>query len=223
MMIMMAVVGPLCAEIETTVGADLVSEYIWRGNKCGDAALQPSLGLSAAGLDLLLWGSVGIANPSDVKEFDITLSYSVGGATAGITDYWFSAGDEPNGRYFRYKEGATNHIFEAFAGYDFCFGSICWYTVFAGADFLASSDRAFSSYCEVSAPFSIGGVDWTASLGMVPFESTLYGTEGFAVTNISVTATKPIDITERFSLPISAGLRVNPYTEMAYFVFGVSF
>ena len=36
-MIMMAVVGPLRAEIETTVGADVVSEYIFRGVKCGDA------------------------------------------------------------------------------------------------------------------------------------------------------------------------------------------
>jgi len=222
-MIMIAVVSPLRAEIETTVGADLVSEYIWRGAKCGDAAIQPTLGVSMAGVDLSLWGSVGVASPFDTRELDITLSYSIAGATVGLTDYWFSAGDEPYGRYFKYGKGATNHVFEAFAGYDFGFASISWYTNVAGADYNADGDAAFSSYCEISAPFSLGGTDFTASLGVVPFESGFYGTEGFAVTNVSLSAAKSIDITESFSLPVSAGVTFNPCAEMAYLVFGISF
>ena len=219
----MAVVSPLRAEIETTVGADLVSEYVWRGAKLGDAAIQPSLGVSMAGVDLSLWGSVGVANFLDTKELDITLSYSIAGATVGVTDYWFSTGDEPYGRYFKYGKGATNHVFEAFAGYDLGFASISWYTNFAGNDYKANGDAAFSSYCEISAPFSLGGADWTATLGMVPFESGLYGTDGFAVTNVSLSAAKSIDITESFSLPVSAGVTFNPCAEMAYLVFGISF
>ena len=222
-MIMIATVSPLRAEIETTVGADLVSEYVWRGCKLGDAAIQPTLGVSMAGIDLSCWGSVGVTNFLDTREFDITLSYSIAGASVGVTDYWFSVGDEPYGRYFKYEKGATNHVFEAFAGYDFGFASISWYTNFAGADYKANGDAAFSSYCEISAPFSLGGANWTASLGMVPFESGFYGTEGFAVTNLSLTAAKSIDITESFSLPVSAGLTVNPCAEMAYLVFGISF
>jgi len=222
-MIMIAVVSPLRAEIETTVAADVVSEYIWRGAKCGDAAIQPTLGVSMAGVDLSLWGSVGIANFLDTRELDITLSYSIAGATVGLTDYWFSAGDEPYGRYFKYGKGATNHVFEAFAGYDFGFASISWYTNVAGADYNTDGDAAFSSYCEISAPFSLGGTDFTASLGVVPFESGFYGTEGFAVTNVSLSAAKSIDITESFSLPVSAGVTFNPCAEMAYLVFGISF
>ena len=65
---------PVCAEVETTVAADVVSEYVWRGAKCGDAAIQPTLGVSVAGFDLSLWGSVGVANFLDTKELDITLS-----------------------------------------------------------------------------------------------------------------------------------------------------
>ena len=222
-MIIIASVSPLHAEIETTLGADLVSEYVWRGAKCGDAAIQPTLGVSMAGIDLSLWGSVGVANFLDTKELDITLSYSIAGASVGVTDYWFSVGDEPYGRYFKYKKGTTNHVFEAFAGYDFGFASISWYTNFAGADYKANGDAAFSSYCEIAAPFSFGGADWTASLGFVPFESGLYGTEGFAVTNISLSAGKELEITDSFSLPLSAGLTVNPCSEMAYLTFGISF
>jgi hypothetical protein len=222
---MAAVVAPLHAEVETTIGADVVSEYIWRGGKCGDAAIQPTLGVSAAGFDLSLWGSVGISNFLDTKELDVTLSYSIAGASIGVTDYWFSnlAGGDPSGRYFKYAEDATNHVFEAFAGYDFGFASISWYTNIAGNDFKADGDRAFSSYCEIAAPFSAAGVDWTASLGFVPMETPLYGTEGFAVTNISLSAAKSIDITESFSIPVSAAVTVNPCAEMAYLVFGISF
>lgn len=219
----LAVVSPLRAEIETTVGADLVSEYVFRGVKCGDAALQPTLGVSAGGFEVSAWGSIGVVNFLDTKELDITLSYSLAGAGIGVTDYWFSTGGEPYGRYFKYKDDATNHIFEAFLGYDFGFASINWYTNFYGNDFKADGSKAFSSYCELAAPFSAFGADWTAALGFVPMESPLYGTDGFAVTNVSLAAAKSIDITESFSLPLSAGLTVNPCAEMAYLVFGITF
>ena len=220
---LVATVAPLHAEIETTVGADVVSRYIWRGMELGDAALQPSLGISAGGFSASLWGSTGIVRAADTKEFDITLSYSIAGLSAGVTDYWFSVGPEPAGRYFRYDDKATNHVFEAFVGYDFGFASVNWYTNLAGNDYDADGDNAFSSYCELAAPFSLGGLDWTATLGFVPMETAFYGTDGFAVTNLSVKAEKALEITDRFSLPISAGLTVNPSSEMAYLILGISF
>lgn len=222
-MIMMAAVSPLHAEIETTVGAVVVSRYIWRGCDLGEAAIQPTLGVSAAGFDLTFWGSTGIVNWTDTKEFDITLSYGIAGLSVGVTDYWFNAGPEPYGRYFKYEKETTNHVFEAFAGYDLDFASISWYTNFAGNDFKDDGSRAFSSYFEIAAPFSLGDTDWSASVGFVPFGTPFYGTEGFAVTNISLSAAKSIAVTEGFSVPISAGLTVNPCSEMAYLTFGISF
>lgn len=221
--LVIAIVAPVSAEVETTVGADVVSRYIWRGCDLGDAAFQPTLGVSTAGFDLSLWGSTGIVNFTDTKEFDVTLSYGIAGLSVGVTDYWFSTGIEPYGRYFGYKEKETDHVFEAFLGYDLGFASISWYTNFAGNDFKANGDRAYSSYCEISAPFSAFGADWTATAGFVASESVEYVTEGFSVTNLSVTATKELEISDRFSLPISAGLTVNPCSEMAYLTFGLSF
>ena len=75
----------------------------------------------------------------------------------------------------------------------------------------------------IVAPFSAFGADWTATAGFVASESVEYATEGFSVTNLSVTATKELEISDRFSLPISAGLTVNPCSEMAFFVLGLSF
>ena len=222
---LVATVAPLHAEIETSVSADVVSEYIFRGVKCGGAAIQPTLGISVGGFEASAWGTVGIADASDTKEFDLTLSYSIAGLSFGVTDYWFSslAGGDSIGRYFKYDEKATNHIFEAFLGYDFGFASISWYTNFAGNDFKADGDRAYSSYCELSAPFSLGGLDWTATLGFVPMKTPLYLTDGFAVTNISLAAEKTLEISSSFSLPVSAGFTFNPCSEMAFFVVGLSF
>lgn len=221
--LVIAIAAPVSAEVETTVGADVVSSYIWRGCSLGDAAIQPTLGVSAAGFDLSLWGSTGIVNYVDTKELDITLSYGIAGFSLGVTDYWFSTGNEPYGRYSVYKEKETNHVFEAFLGYDLGFASVSCYTNFAGNDFKADGDRAFSSYIELVAPFSAGDTELTASVGFVPMESPLYGTDGFAVTNISLAASKELVITDSFSLPISAGLTFNPCSEMAYLVFGISF
>ncbi len=84
-------------KIETTICADFVNEYIWRGQHLGDVAVQPTLGVAYKGLSLSAWGSYGIANAADTKELDLTLGYSVGGLNIGITDYWTNSPEE---RYF---------------------------------------------------------------------------------------------------------------------------
>lgn len=206
-------------EVEANVGADIVSDYIWRGQNLGNAAVQPALGVSYKGVSLCAWGSVGIANASDTKEFDLTLGYSVGGFNVGVTDYWFNTAD----KYFYYKNDATAHVFEANVGYDFGPASLQVYTNFAGADGLNDSGkRAYSTYVEAAAPFTLGGLDWTASLGFVPMKASFYGTNGFAVTNITLKATKALKITDSFEVPVFAGITANPCAEKAYFVFGIS-
>ena len=106
-------------EIETTISGNIVSNYIWRGQDLGNVSLQPTLGVGYKGLSLTAWGSVGLTESSDTKEFDLTLAYTVGGLNIGITDYWFNAGLDPENRYFKYDAHGTNHLFEANIGYDF--------------------------------------------------------------------------------------------------------
>ena len=208
-------------EVETTVSGDVVSSYIWRGLDLGSTAIQPTLGVGYKGLSLTAWGSYGIADPADTKEFDLTLGYSLGGFNIGVTDYWFSTGLDPQNRYFKYDAHGTNHIFEAFVGYDFGLASLQWYTNFAGNDGVnKDGDRAYSSYMEVAVPFQLATVDWTATAGAVPFATTSYGTTGFAVTNLSLKASKAIKVTDSFSIPVFAQVTGNPCSQKAYLVFG---
>lgn len=215
------VLSPLAAQdrVEATVQADVVSQYIWRGQDLGDVSLQPTLGLAYKGLSLTAWGSVGLSDPDDTKELDLTLAYKVGGLNIGVTDYWFNA---PNDRYFCYAAHETSHVFEANIGYDFGPVAVQWYTNFAGNDgFNKSGKRAYSSYVEASAPFRLAGCRWTAAVGAVPYATSFYADAGgFAVTNVSLRAAKDIHVTKSFTLPLFAAVSANPSTEKAYMVFG---
>ena len=205
-------------EINTTVAADFVSSYIWRGQDLGSTAVQPTLGVDYKGLSLSAWGSYGLTSPDDTKEFDLTLAYTTGGFNFGITDYWFNAPEE---RYFLYDAHKTSHVFEANIGYDFGPVAIQWFTNFAGNDGLnKSGDRAYSSYVELTAPFKLASVYWTAAVGAVPYATEFYGVNGFAVTNLSLKATKDIKVTDSFGIPVFAQVAANPRTQKAYFVFG---
>ena len=210
-------------EVETTVAADVVSQYVWRGQDLGNVSLQPTLGIGYKGLSLSAWGSVGLAEADDTKEFDLTLAYTIGGLNIGITDYWFNAGLDPDNRYFMYNAHSTNHVFEANIGYDFGVASVQWFTNIAGNDGVnKDGKRAYSSYLELAVPFKLATVDWTASVGAIPWATSFYNgwTSGFAVTNVSLKATKDIKVTDSFSIPIFGQVMANPRTQNAYLAFG---
>ncbi len=208
--------------IETTISADFVNEYIWRGLKLGDISVQPKLGVGYKGLSLTAWGNYGLSNVDDSKEFDLTLDYTIKGFSIGITDYWFSKGQDPDSRYFKYDAHGTNHVFEAYAGYDFSFASVKWFTNFAGNDYNMNGKRDYSCYAEVNVPFRLAAVDWTGSAGVVPFKSSMYRTNGFAVTYLSLRANKEIRITDTFTVPIFGQVAADPCTQNAYLVVGLT-
>ena len=217
-----ACVATLAQEkVETTICGDVVSSYIWRGQDLGNVSLQPTLGIGYKGLSLTAWGSVGLSDPSDTKEFDLTLSYAIGGLNIGVTDYWFNNGLDPENRYFKYDAHGTNHVLEANIGYDFGLASLQWFTNFAGNDGVnKDGKRAYSSYVELTVPFKLATVDWAATAGAVPFSTDFYGTDGFAVTNLALKATKEIKVTESFSVPVFGQVVANPCSLKAYLVIG---
>ena len=225
LMLLFGVTAIEAQEIETTISGDIVSSYIWRGQDLGNAAIQPTLGISYKGLSLSAWGSYGITNAADTKELDLTLAYTTGGFNIGITDYWTDNGGDPEARYLKYEAHSTNHVFEANIGYDFGFASLQWFTNFAGNDGTnKDGDRAYSSYMEVVVPFKLSAIEWTATAGAVPYATTSYNgwTNGFAVTNLALKATKDIRVTDTFSVPVFAQVAANPCTQKAYLVLGFS-
>ena len=157
-------------KVEASVGADLVSGYIWRGQDLGGVSIQPSLSVAYKGFSLGAWGSAGIES-ADTKELDLTLGYCTGGFSISVTDYWFNGGPG----YFHYGTHHTSHVFEAQIGYDFGPLAVNWYTNFAGDDGVnKDGDRAYSSYISLAAPFKLAGLDWTAEIGATPCANDFY-------------------------------------------------
>lgn len=218
-------------KVETEIGADLVSNYIWRGQDLGGAAIQPSIGVSYKGLSLTAWGSYGLLDKDGTKEIDLTLAYTTGGLTVGLTDYYCMMGGVATcpGKYFHYDSHDTDHVFEVNLGYDFGCFSVNWFTNVAGLDaYDVDGKRVYTSYFELAAPFKLGGLDWEAQLGAIPYSAgTGYyddvHAQDFAVTNITLKTSKEIDITPTFKLPLFGALTANPSTQSLYFTAGVTF
>ena len=205
--------------VTANVGADLVSGYVWRGQDLGNAAIQPNLSLNYRGLSLSAWGSVGLVS-EDVKELDLTLGYATGDFSVSLTDYWFNT----NPKYFDYAAHSTAHVFEAQIGYDFGILDINWYTNFAGADGVnEEGDRAYSSYIQLTVPFTLDGLEWEAELGATPWATSFYAeADGFTVCDVALKAYKDFKISDAVSIPVFAKIAWNPATEGAHFVFGLS-
>ena len=207
-------------KVEATLQADIVSLYLWRGYQNGHASIQPTLGVKWKGLSLSAWGSVGFTDSSDTNEIDLEASYTIGGLTLRVIDFWT---DDINPTYFDYRARNTSHLFEAGVEYNFGLLSLSWQTFFAGNDYQVESDkRAYSSYIEMDVPFNLATCQWNATLGAVPFASDYYLTNGFKIVNVSLMATKELQITEKFSLPVYAQLVANPNTKQLLFAFGLT-
>jgi hypothetical protein len=204
--------------VDVDLTADFVSSTIWRGSYLGGASLQPELAVGWKGLELSAWGSAGIADGR--YEIDLTLSYTIGGLSISVVDYWDNTGGT---RYFFYKPEGTGHSFEGAIEYDFGPVAASWQTIFAGCDYQEADDRrAFSSYFEISVPFQLVSLEWEAKAGVVPWASDYYGTERFSLKCVSLKATKDIHITEKFVLPLYGELIADPHSRNLYFVAGLT-
>ena len=209
-------------KVEASVGADLVSGYVWRGQDFGGVSIQPSISVSYKGVSLTAWGSAGI-DSNDAKELDLTLAYETGNFSISLTDFWCIPSGE-DVKYFQYGAHSTAHVFEAQIGYDFGVFAFNWFTNIAGADGVnKDGKRAYPSYVSATVPFSLWNLDWEAEVGATPWATDYYAcADGFTVCDLSLGASKDLKI-KSFSLPLFAKATYNPATEKGYFTFGITF
>ncbi len=201
------------------VGADFVSRYVWRGLDFGESAsIQPGLSVSSGAFSVGTWASYSVsADGSGANEHDLFLSFAAGPVSFGVTDYYFPA---PGGAgLFNFDgDGEGAHWIEPFVSFS---GPETFpISVFAGM--FVHNDPDNSVYVEAKYPFSLNGTELALTAGVVPMESAFYGTDGFALTNVGVSASHAVPITDRFSLPLFVSYIINPEAERSYLVFGLS-
>ena len=220
--------------LDLSLGADVVSRYIWRGIDVNDAVnIQPTILLTVAGFGFGFWGSYSLYTSSTDYEYDqeidTWISYDYvfeNGIDIGaiLTDYYYPGLGIKWGNFNNYNnpDGPGAHTVEAglslklpetiplkFSGYVNIYND-------AGNNTYFQIDYSFSV---VKIPIDI----FIGAAGGSKANPDYYGTADFNVINIGVKGTKSIKITEDYSLPVSVSFIINPRTEIAYLVFGLTF
>lgn len=195
------------SQVEVSVGADLMSRYVWRGTDFGGSpSIQPYLEMSAGDFVLGAWGAY-TTNLPGAQEADLYAGYSFGevfGLT--VTDYYFPM-DDMSDEYFDFD---NNHSLEVSGTL-----TLDKFSLLAGKFFAGADDK--SLYFEA-------GYDFGLVSAFVGAGDEVYTTDGdFGIVNVGVGASKDIKITDYFSLPLSGSVILNPESESLFMVVGVSF
>ena len=200
-----------------TAEADLVSSYVWRGMYQTGVSIQPLLSLSVYGITLGSWGSSDFS--AFTKEVDFFLSYETGGFSVNLSDYWWSG----EGESFFKERGS--HCLEAGLGYTFSEKfplSLGINTMLRGdEDKKPDGKQQYSTYITANYSFAVKGVDCEAGIGISPWKG-MYS-ENFNVASITARATKNLQLSGKYTLPVFVELILSPAQDNAYLVFGLKF
>ncbi len=219
------------SKTQLNFSSDFMSRYVWRGLQLGGAypSIQPKMELSKANFSLGAWGAFS-TNALQNQEIDIYASYTFAKEmfTFTITDYFFPS-DTAAYNYFVYDKDATAHLFEAslkFNGTDKIPFTLLLATNFYGADTKKlNGNNTLSTYVELGYECKIKEVKLNSFIGSAvnaPGDNItgFYGNTKTGIINLGVTAYKDIQITDKFALPLSSSLILNPYAKSIFFVFG---
>jgi hypothetical protein len=195
-----------------SVGADVYSSYVWRGTKFGGPCIQPSVKLTLGGFTAGVWGSYDVTG---YKETDPYISYALPfGLSLGVTDYYYE------GDFDNLSDTAGNHAFEGNLGYTFKNLTLSANYIFNEAGGAAS--KGGDMYFQVTYAFK----SFSAFVGAGNGWHTLNkdnGDDKFNVCNIGIQTSKTISVTDKFSIPVTGQVIVNPDNKKIYMVVGFSF
>lgn len=204
------------SKVDFTAGADIYSSYVWRGTKFAGPSIQPTVKMVAGGLTIGVWGSYGAKlDGTGYTETDPYISYSFPfGLSVGVTDYYYE------GDFTELSDTAGNHAFEINLG--FSKGPISLAANYIVNEAGGAASMGGDMYFQVTYAFSKVSLFVGAGNGWHTLDDD-DGDDVFNVCNIGVSTSKTIEITEKFSVPVTGQIIVNPDTKQIFAVVGFSF
>lgn len=216
-------------------GADLMSRYVWRGMNLGGSSpsIQPTLEYTAGSFTIGTWGAFSVSDGLTVQETDLYLCYTFREMVSlTVTDYFLPDEALDNNHYFEFDEDSTGHLLEAsvsFNGTEKIPFTLLAAVNFWGADARrADGKKQFSTYLELGFNGSCKELDYNLFMGFTTTspdknkeETGYYGTTA-GIINLGLTVSKEVKITDKFSLPVSTSLIINPQAENIFLVFGIA-
>ena len=205
-----------------SVGADLVSRFVWRGTDFGGSpSIQPYIEADICGITLGAWGAYTVNAPG-AQEADLYISYTIADlVSVGFTDYFYP--DDVAGMVNYFSD--STHVIELNTGLaagDFSFS--------ANINLLNDDDH--SLYFEAGYSFGFIDVFVGAGNGVYTVETSVPGfdpvadpepDDDFMVVNCGASASKDVRISDDYSISLSGTFIINPYTKTPFLVFGISF
>ena len=102
------------ATAEISIGADVVSRYVWRGTDWGDgASVQPGISYSMGNVEIGAWSSWGLTS-NGANENDLYVSFAAGPVGITITDYYFPGYTGSDG-FFDFSDA---HVIEVMGSFE---------------------------------------------------------------------------------------------------------
>lgn len=194
---------------KVTPSVDIYSAYVWRGSLFGNGtAYQPSLAFASAGFTAGIWGSFDLHG---YQEADPYINYEFPwGLNIGITDYYY-----PVLKSNDFSRETGSHALEINTGYTLKGFSLSANYILneAGGAGSSGNDMYFEAgYATgIFSVFVGAGNGWHTPRG------------NFRICNIGIGAVKKLRVGEKFFLPVSGQLIVNPETRKFYIITGISF
>lgn len=200
--------------------ANMVANYIWRGQYVGGLSLQASARLNYEGVFVDMWWNVGATNWA-FGGFNPEVDVAIGLDRWGLQLYWMQMHYFDGTGFFDLSNaapGQAGNTSELRARYRISNRlplSILWCTRLAGRDGYLQDGmlrRAFSSYLEIRYEWHLPyGLGLTTSVGMTPWKSLYTGFEGdFAVVNIDLQLAKQWAL-RHCAVTLAGNVMVNPW------------
>ncbi len=201
--------------------ANIQSRHVWRGTlTCSAWNVQPTVNLSKGNFLVGAWAANTF--DSSYSEFDLYVSYTIGGFTIALLDYFCPDETLAFNRLFDFNQPTTQHTVDAtltYNGPDQFPITIMASTLIWGDDLDDEGNNYFSTYIE--AGYSLKpwvNTQFDLIAGFTTHNG--YYAQGANMVNLGLQFEQPLLISDKFTLPIFGKIHVNPYTENIYFVFG---
>lgn len=232
-------------KVKINVSAAVKNQHYWRGYGVATSPLMTSMVsvITRSGFEIGTWNGFGL--DGGFKDVDTYVSYSKGGFSVSLwdvynfSDYDISSKSFPYGNYgntdfFDYS-GKGRHFIDASIGYSVPKTKLNFFlaTIIAGRDVNANGKSAYSTYFKTAYGLKAGDVSITPytsvgfALNSVNGENFWKWTSNASKSNfnfseVGINFSKPIKISDRFSIAADAGFVVSPVNKTASGLFGIT-
>lgn len=200
------------------------SRHSWRGEQMGTSlAIEPSVTASAGRFSFNVWAALTPDN--SYTEVDLIPSYQFNYFALTILDYYNPVPGQKN-LYLNFTEELNRHSVEATIDNYAVEKQRLKYllaTFFLGDKNQETGKPYYSTYLELSYPFTLLGIDAEPFVGLTPFCG--YYAEKLSVVNTGISFGRELDFKLPFTIPISLSLVSNPSAKNSFVTFaaGIAF